>query len=293
MQKTEQLRSKHITHAVILCILAAICYSIMNLLVKLITNSTTESMTVFFRFLVSSSWVMIVLAYKRTGGKHFQLKTKHFWLHFNRAILSFIAMFSLYYALRYVPLVDVNSLYMTYTLFIPILGYIFLGSKTNTKNWASIIVGFIGTIFILKPYSSSFNPIALVALISGITMAASFLLLYEIAKYDKPYTIMLYYFPLTVILSGICTIFSWKTPSLKTISYLLLTGAVGTAYHEFLTRSMSYAPPKIIAPLLYFTIIFSGFFDWLFWHRIPDVYFWIGATLVTIGCIFSIRYTED
>ncbi|MDR1056987.1 MAG: DMT family transporter [Coxiellaceae bacterium] len=291
--KNEPLRSEHITYAVTLSILAAICYSIMNLLVKFVTIDTTESMTVFFRFLVSSFWVILVFIYKRWHGKYFPIKTEHFGLHLIRAICSFISMFSLYYALKYVPLVDVTSLAMTYTLFIPILGSIFLGTKTNVKNWLAIITGFIGVIFILKPYSSNFDPITLVALISGLTMAISFLVLYELAKNDEPHTILLYYFSLTVILSGIYTTFSWKTPNLKTISHLLIIGVAGTAYHEFLTRSMSYASPKIVAPLLYSSIIFSGIFDWLFWHRMPDLYFWIGAILVIFGCIFLIRYTQE
>lgn len=293
MQNIETPRIKHITHATILCILAAICYSFMTLIVKFITNDSTESMTVFFRFVVSSAWITLVLTYKRSSGKHFPIKTKRFGLHILRAICSFIAIFSLYYALRHVPLVDATSLYMTYTLFIPVLGFIFFGTKTNTKNWLAILAGFIGVVFILKPYSKDFNPIALVALISGFALASSFLVLHELTKHDKPHTILLYYFPLIVILSGICTIFSWKTPNLQTLGCLLLTGILGTAYHEFLTRSMSYASPKIIAPLLYFSLILNGLFDWLFWHHIPDLYFWIGVTLVVLGCIFSVRHKEE
>jgi len=292
MQNSRTIDSKRIIRAVILGVAASFCYSIMTLLVKLVANDTTENMTVFFRLAVSLFWIMLVLGYKKLQGKQFTVKTKHLGIHIIRAVCSFISILSFYYALRRVPLVDATSLALTYALFIPILSFIFFGTKTSTKNWLALIAGFIGIIFILKPYSNNFNPVALIALIAGLATAGSLVGVYELAKEEKPYTIMLYFFPITFALNGILTIFIWKTPSLNTLIVLLMSGVAGTAYQELITRSMSYAPPKIVAPLLYSSIIFSGFFDWIFWHHIPDLYFWIGTFLVALGCFFSVRYTR-
>ena len=293
MNEPETVRINYTKRAIVYGVIASLFCSIMSLLVKLIADDSTQSMNVFFRFSTSMIWVLTVLSYKRLRGKQFTVTTKHFGLHLIRATSAFIAMFTLYYAYRYVPLADANSLAMTYTLFIPILSLIFFGTKTGTKSWLALMTGFIGIIVILKPFSSEFNPTTLMALISGIALAVSFLGIYELAKYDKPYTIMFYFFPLTVVLSGIAMIFDWKTPDLHTVVMLLLIGVAGTIYQDLIMRAMSYAPTKIIAPLLYFSVVFSGIFDWLFWNHIPGIYFWIGATLIALGCIFAIRYTED
>ncbi|MBU0744139.1 MAG: DMT family transporter [Gammaproteobacteria bacterium] len=293
MNETKVTKINYIKRAVILGIIASFFYSIMSLLVKLVSNESTESMTVFFRFSVSMFWVILVLIYKKLRNKPFTLKTKHLRLHVLRAVSAFVAMFTLYYALRYVPLADASSLSMTYTLFIPIFSFIFFGTKTSAKSWLALITGFIGIVLILKPFNSNFNPMILMALISSVAIALSFLGIYELAKHDEPYTIMFYFFPLTVILSGIAMIFSWKTPDLSTLTTLLMIGITGTIYQDLIMRAMSYAPTKIIAPLLYFGIIFSGVFDWLFWHHIPGLYFWAGASLIIGGCVFSIRYSKD
>ena len=277
--------------AIILGVMAAFCHSIMTLLVKLTVNDTPESMTVFFRFTISLFWIISVLIYKRLRGKQFPIKTKHLKLHILRATSSFIAILALYCALEHAPLVNVSSLSMTYTLFIPILSLIFFGTKTNIKNWLALFVGFVGIIFILRPHSGDFNPMILMALISGLATAGSLVGVYELAKDDEPYTIMLYYFPLTFILSSVFAAFNWQTPDSNTLMILLMVGVAGTAYQELVIRSMLYAPPKIVAPLLYFSMIFSGLFDWLFWHHVPGLCFWFGATLVTVGCIFSIKHT--
>lgn len=285
-------KSQHIVKAVIFGITAALCYSIMNLLAKLVANDTTESMTVFFRFLVGLCWILTVITYKHLRGKQFQVKTKHFSLHLLRASSGFIAMLSLYCSLRYIPLANATSLAMTYTLFIPILSAIFLHTNTNTKNWLALLTGFIGIIFILKPYGDGFNPMASMALISGLATAASFLGVHELAKDDKPTTILLYYFSLTLIFSGILSIFSWKTPNLATIINLFFIGVVGTIYQESLTRALMHASPKTVSPILYFSVIFSGVFDLIFWGNIPDLYFWGGMVLVGFGCVFSIKYAK-
>ena len=78
-------RKKSTTHAVILGVAAAFCYSLMICFAKLLAARTTGSMTVFFRFAVSLLWVLLVLGYKRSQGKSFSLKTKHPWLQMLRS----------------------------------------------------------------------------------------------------------------------------------------------------------------------------------------------------------------
>ena len=104
---------------------------------------------------------------------------------------------------------------------------------------------------------------------------------------------MFYYFPLTFIISGIFCIFNWRSPDLITILFLVAIGIVGTAYQELLTRALLRASPKIVSPLLYFSVIFSGFLGWFFWGYVPDLFFLVGMILVILGCIFSIIYAKE
>ncbi|MEI8054572.1 MAG: DMT family transporter [bacterium] len=284
---------KPVKRAIILGVAAAFCYSVMVLLVKLASGRAAESLMVFVRFAVSLFWIILVLGYKRLRGEHFSLKTKHPGLHLLRAFSGFVTIYALYIALKYVPLVDANLLAMTYTLFIPLLSFIFLGTKTSAKNYLALGVGFIGLIFILKPCGGIFNPMMLVALAAGLFSAVSFLGVHELAKDDDHYTIMLYFFPLTFVLSGIFSIFNWRTPDSITMLVLIMIGVVGTAYQELLTRALLHASPKIVAPILYLSVVFSGFLGWLFWGYVPDLFFLLGMILVVLGCIFSIFYAQE
>jgi drug/metabolite transporter (DMT)-like permease len=284
---------KTIKHAIILSVAAALCFSVMALLVKLVIGYATESMTVFVRFSVGLVWVMSVLGYKRWRGIRYPLKTKHLGLHIVRAIGVFIGIFSFYTALRYVPLVNANLLIMTYALFVPILSLSFFGEKTGVKSWLALGVGFVGIIFILQPSYSDFNPMMLFGLMACFALAVSYLGVHELAKDDGVYTIMIYCFPLTFVFSGIYSIFHWRTPNLFTTLTLIAIGIIGTVYQELLTRALANHSPKIVSPLLYLSVVFSGFLDWLVWGHVPSLFFLIGMVLVLSGCIFSIAYAKD
>ncbi len=283
--------TKLVTIGIILAIVAAFCNTIMNMLIKLIANNTTESMVVFFRFLISTIWVVLILTYKYLQGKKIVLKTKHIGIHVVRAICTVLAMFSAYYALKYSSLVNVMSLIMTYTIFIPIISFIFFGTKTGVKSWIAILVGFSGIVFILQPSAKDFNPISLIALISGLSIAASILGVHELSKDDKPYTIMAYYFPLTLILSSFFVVLHWQTPDQTTLIILIAVGVIGTIYQDLLTRTMIYLPPKTVSPILYFSVVFSGIFDFIFWQHTQNQFFVIGSILVTLGAVLAVRHT--
>ncbi|EKE01604.1 MAG: hypothetical protein ACD_21C00090G0010 [uncultured bacterium] len=283
---------KSTERAIVLGIAAAFCYSAMAFLVKFVADSTTESMTVFFRIGVNLFWVMSVLGYKRWRGQHFPLKTRRPGLHLLRAVSGFVTAFSFFAALRYVPLVNATLLVMTYTLFIPVLSFIFLGTKTSTENWLALGVGFVGVIFILKPDGGSFHPMMLLALLAGFSSAVAFLGVHELAKEDNVYTIMFYSLSLPFVLSSVFCVLNWRTPDLRMVLMFIMIGVVGTAYQELLTRALLHAPPKIVSPLLYLSVVFSGFLGWLVWGYVPGLFFLVGMILVILGCIFSIRYAK-
>ena len=172
------------------------------------------------------------------------------------------------------------------------LSYLFLGIKTSNKNWLALIVGFIGVVLVLKPGGGVFHFGLFLALLAGLSTAVAYIGVHELAKYDSAYTIMFYYFLLTFVFSGILVLFDWHIPDKTTVLILIMLGVVGTAYQELLTRALLYAPPKVIAPISYLSIGFSGVLGWTFWGYIPDWYFMFGMILIVLGCIFSIKYAK-
>ena len=125
-------------------IFAAFSYSLMTLGMKLLDNRVNGIMVVFFRFLVSVTWVTIVLIHKRINHDVIKLSTAHFTKYLIRSFSTVISMICLYYSLKFVPLANANTLNLSYTIFIPIIGYVFYHYRTSLQGCFNIILGFIG-----------------------------------------------------------------------------------------------------------------------------------------------------
>lgn len=267
--------------------------SIVTLLAKLAAPHTTDSMIVFFRFGVSVVYISIMLWIQHLRGKEIIFRTSRPGLHLLRAFAAFSGQFTIFYALAFIPLADANLLMMTSSLFIPVLGAIFLAHKTSMKNWWAIIIGFIGIALILKPGFEMIHPASLIGLASGLFVAISLLGVHELGKSEAPYTIIFYYFMLSFIFSTIVVVFNWHTPNLKTLLILIGIGFVGALTQECSIRALINAPAKIVAPLMYSIIIFSGLMDWIFWKHIPDLLAFIGIILTCFGSIFATVYGKE
>lgn len=279
--------------ATLFSLCAALSLSIMATFVKLAAPHTHNNMIIFFRFMISFVYILSIVVIKKTGKMPFSIKTQHLKLHVLRAIGSMTIMLLLYYSLAYIHLVDANLLFMTNPLFVPIFTLLLFHKSTSKKNWLFIIAAFIGITLIIKPGYELFNPASLIALSSGIIAGLTILIIRILSTHDHPHTCMFYYFSMAFLLSGIISIFHWETPNLHVLLLLLPVGIFGTAYQEFLIRASQYAQARIVATLMYISVIFSGLIGWQIWGEIPDLLSWIGIILVCTGSILTLFFAKE
>ncbi len=285
---SESTEHFHLKKAVFYILISALSFTIMALFVKFASKTTTVDKIIAFRFGISLLYALIVIAIRKILKKNVSLKTNHLIMQIFRSIFGMLGMVLLYTSLKYIPIVDANLLAMTSALFIPIIGVLFFRSKISHKHWIAIIIGFIGVAFILKPGHELFDLYSLLALFSGLTISVSLILTRKLAKYDRHFVCMFYMFFITFLVSGTYALFTWKTPDLETFLLLIGVGVFGSFYQDFMIRASAYAPSKIISSLLYSTLIFSIFFDWLFFKNIPNIVTWVGIILVVSSSILTV-----
>ena len=280
------------TVSILLAILAAFSYSLMALSVKLTSDQTTEAMGVFFRFVISTSWILAFTIYKKTTGAEIVLKTKNLKINILRSMFTCLSVLAFFYSIRHTSLVNANSLMMTYVPLVPLFSFFVWHKKTNVKTWLALFIGFMGVIFILKPQSAGINFKALAALIASLSITLSYLAI-GFYKKEPAHTIMLYYFPMALILSSVLVAFNWQTPNSTDTMLLIAAGIAGTIYQEAITRAMIYTTPSTVSPILYLIVLFSGLFDQLFWNnRVIDRYFALGTALIIVGCCVAVYHNS-
>lgn len=254
------------------------------------TKGTSSEVAVFFRQVFSIITLSPLLFFEKKGVK--TLKTKQFPLHFMRAFASLASMYCLFYALKYLPLVDALLLSYTRPLFIPLVVFLWFKKKWTKNTWLGLITGFLGVALILKPDSFHFDVPALVGLGSGLFGAVAFTAIRRLTRTESANTILFYYFAISLPVAAFPLARCWKTPDAKTWILLAVLGVLGTIYQQTMTRAYQYAQAHKVASILYSTIIFGAIFDWWRGEFSLDYISVIGIVLIVIGTLITLRQKD-
>lgn len=267
--------------------IAALSFALMSVFVKKIGTHLPTSMLIFARFTIS----LILLLPWIALSKNFSFKVQHPIRYVLRILASLLAIFFLFYALKFLPLVDALLLNNTAPLFVPLIAWLMLDIKTPHKALAGILLGFIGIGIILQPGQDIFSLAALLAVFSGVFAALAIVQMRLISKTSSILQILFYYFVISAFVSGIFTFAQWKTPTDINMWLLLFAiGIFGTLFQVFSTLSYAVAPVRLMSPLTFLNVVFGGIFDWLIWNNEPTLLTIVGALMVITGTIITIYF---
>ena len=275
---------KDLLIAVMFVLGAAFFYSIMAVLVRMVDGAVPISVILFIRFTVGFAVLSPFIIVRLRKGT-FTFKINRFWLQILRGIAGVLAIGFYYAAINYMPLVNATLLNITYPLFMPLIVWIVFKVPSTKSMIMAILLGFIGVVFVLQPGHVSFQWADLLGLASGLCAAVAILSIRLLSKTESKLSVLTNYFLVAIVLTGIVSIFQWQTVTWEMWRTLLLIGIAATMYQYMLTAALSKAPARVVTPLLYSALIFTGLMDWYIWQYVPDVLSIIGMTIVVISAI--------
>jgi drug/metabolite transporter (DMT)-like permease len=220
-------------------------------------------MIIFARFFIC---LLLVLPWVLKNPKE-TIKVIHPGKLIFRSLFTFLAMSCFFYALRQISLTDALLMNNTYPLFVPIVTAILVKTKTSYKIWCSIVLGFCGLAFILKPDASFFTSGGLIALGSGVLGAVAIVLIRLMTKASSILQILFYNFLIGSIIAAVFLPWNWMALDKEMIVLLFLVGLIGLGYQCFSTLAYAKAPVRITSPLIFFSVIFGTLGDYLYWER--------------------------
>lgn len=207
-----------------------------------------------------------------------------------RSLVGLASLACMFYAIKYMPLANAVLLNNSATLFIPLIVWIMVRTKTSIKILLSIFIGFIGVILVLGPDKKIFDAVSMIGLASGIFGAIALVLTRDMAKSNRPAQIIFYYALTGSLISFAFAVFQMKLFSLQTWIFLCGVGIFGALYQIFVTHALKRAKVRYMSSLSFLSFIFAGFFDWLIWGKIPHTLALIGMVLVIVGGFLTIYF---
>ena len=278
---------QHHLRGIVMMLLSATCWVIMNAMIKEVSNDYHPAQILFFRnIVILPVMVPFLLA---AGGFHL-LATKRPLGHLARSFCGLVSMTCLIIAVASMPLSDVIAITYAAPLFITLLGALVLGETVGVRRWVAVFIGFLGVMVMTDP-AGDFRWEALIMLLGAFAFSLTVVIARTLSR-TEPSAIIVFYFALMSVLVSSCFLpWVWSEPA-STKDWLLLVGAGGMAALTQLTlvAGIRAAPISVTAPFDYFSLVMAAGIDIVIWSVFPSTTTIVGAaTIVSAGLYIVLR----
>ena len=288
-------------------ILAAgkLLFAIQDVIIKELSGTYPVHQVMAIRGLAAVPILLLLMLLRRELGG---LRRHHPGLHLLRGTLMLLAFTCFYVALAGTSLTTATALFFTAPFFITLLSVPLLGEQVGLRRIASILVGFIGVLIVLRPQADGFSYFDLLPILAALLYAGCQLMVRVFRMTEPPAVMSLYAALAFVFLGSLCGLLlsgidaaadadantrfllrSWQLPDALDLALLALTGL--TSALGFMCSSYAYQREQAsrISPFEYVMIIWVTLLSYLVWSELPDAMTLFGITLIIASGIYVIR----
>ena len=123
------------------------CFVMMHGTVKYLSEEIHPFEIAFFR----NAFVIVVLAPIILSNTRYVFVSKQPKIQIYRILLNSVALICFFYGLSITVLAEATALGFTVPIFATILSILFLKEKIRIRRFSALIIGFIGTLIVLRP----------------------------------------------------------------------------------------------------------------------------------------------
>jgi drug/metabolite transporter (DMT)-like permease len=205
------------------------------------------------------------------------MRTRQLPLHLLRGILTLVSLWGIFYALAHLPLADAAAINYSRALFMTLFGILWFGETVSGHRWLATIASLSGTLMIIGPGFSRWDPIYLIALGGAALNAMAVTATKHLGHRDAPLTILAYLALVSMMfsLSAIGRVWPWD--EWATLSVIGASAGLGLLLGQLAVRD---ADMSLLAPYDYVRlplVMLLGF--WIF-GEVPTVKTFAAAVLI-------------
>ena len=272
--------------AISLMIISGLFFVMMHSAVKYLSKEIHIFEIAFFR----CALVIFVLApiIFQQGKKIF--KTKQPKVQFLRITTNSVAMLCFFYGISTTPLAQLTTLGFTVPIFATILAVIFMKEKIRLRRTTALIVGFIGTIIVMRP-DISIELGALLIIFSSFLWSICLIFIKKLTQTDSAVTISLYFG-----IGMIPATFALAFPVLEMIDLrqfiiLIFIAITGTLAQTIMNSALEKGELALLLQFDFLRLIWSVLIGYALFSEEPTITLWLGGFLI-IGSTSYIAWRE-
>lgn len=215
------------------------------------------------------------------------LKTERLKLHGFRSMIGLAAMLFWFSAVALMPIAEAMALSFTAPLFATIGAALFLGETVRARRWGATLIGFIGTLVIIRPSGLDIGLASFLVLAASACMSMAALTVKSLSRTDNPNTIVLFMGLLMTPMSLIPALFYWSTPEPIDYLWFIAMGLFATIGQVSMARAFVSADISAVLPFDFSRLIFAAILGYLFFAESPDIWTWVGAAIIFSATLYT------
>lgn len=218
------------------------------------------------------------------------LKPSRPYLMAGRALLLVIGTALFFTALKFLPIADTLAIYFVSPILVTVLSPLVLGERVGPRRWATVVLGFIGVLIIIRPGFQQFNIGMLFALGAGFCSACYLLLTRFLTGSVNAMVTTFQTSLIGAIALSVALPFVWKGADSTQWLMHIGIGLFAIISHFCIAKAYDYGEASLLSPLSYTEMVMAVVVGWYFFGDFPDQYTFIGvAILIACAIYISIR----
>jgi len=275
---SELPHQEHVVRGMMAAMGAFFMFTLMNVFAKLLSANHSVIEIAFYRNLIASiPFLIMVFVFGKREILVIRSKPAAVGI---RAVLGSVSLMTTFAAFTLMPMAETTVLLFTASLFIPILGVIFLREHVGPYRWTAIAVGFVGVIIMASPAGQVNTLGVTIALVASLMHATLQIILRYLGRYESPETVVFYFVVIGTFVTALPLPFVAVTPTLAEVPLLFGVGLSGAAAQWLLSVAFRNAPAAVVTVFNYSGIVWATLFGWMIWSDWPLPTVLAGAVIV-------------
>lgn len=266
---------------------AALSFAIINSLTQYLSINYSLASTTIALVQYSFALVFIFPLLLKLGIKE-SLRTSNMKLHLFRVLFAVVGLQLWLWALAYpIPIWQGISLLMLSPIFSTIASALFLHEEVSFARWFATLLGFIGALFILEPWSEHFYLASLLPIGAALSWSCSSMIVKKLSATEKTTTLIVYLLLLTTPFNIFIAFSNWVLPMGVDIWIFLALAGLLTALAQYaLIRSYTVADASFVQPFDNVKLPLNVLAGFLVFGTVPPGRLWLGAAFIIASVVF-------
>ena len=272
--------------AIILNLSAWIVLPFMDTIAKYLSSEISFFQITWARYFFTVFWTLPLMFFFFRKNLKWSENPK---LQILRGITLLSANICFFYSISIISMAKALTLAFIAPLVTTALSTIILGEKVGIKRWSAVIVGFLGSLVVIRPGLIEFNLATFAALGTGFFYGVYLIITRKLHTVDNPLLTLLITGVVGALISSLFVPIIWINLSQSQWLWLALMGIFACLGHLLLIYSLRYADASKLAPFGYFEIVTTIILGYYFFQDFPDIWTFTGLFIIISSGVYVFK----